>query len=352
MQHLPDEAIGAGAEGSRRIDPEESEQVLDLSADTLGDGGQDKVVAPELVKAHLLRRKERVPGAGENGQRLGPKGLALEAVRRRRLIQTPHDHVEFARGEQRQQLLRAPLLQTHPDSGVVGLEPGESAGQHPGRGDRQGAECYGAPSGAGLQVEVFVKPAQLGEDAPGGPHEHRTHLGRTHAAGMAVEQPELEDVLQLVQALGQGRLADAEGHGRLEQAPVRFDGVHGPQQVKAKALVKVAAGRHPSAPSLNWTKRSLVRSIRSSRSRRPISSIAALNAPMASANVPDPNGACRPSRACHAALRAPFPAAAHRSRKVLGTPAIGPGLAASSPGCPFIGLRPSGAVQADGDLGV
>jgi hypothetical protein len=60
---------------------------------------------------------------------------------------------------------------------------------------------------------------------------------------MAIEQPELKDVLELLQVLGEGGLADAQRHGRLEEAVVRLNGVDGPQQREPEALIEVAA-RH------------------------------------------------------------------------------------------------------------
>ena len=86
VQHLPDETVGTRTERTRRVDPEQREQVLDLPANALGDGWQHEVVAPEVVKAHLRRRKQRVPGAGKDRDRLGPERLALEAVRHRRFV--------------------------------------------------------------------------------------------------------------------------------------------------------------------------------------------------------------------------------------------------------------------------
>ncbi len=246
MQHFPDQVIGAGPQRRRRVDAEPRQQVLDLPADALGDGGQHQVATPQRVKAHP-RRKQRVPGAGQNRQRLGPQRFAPEAVRRRWLIQASYNHVELAGRQQRQQLLRAPLLQPHPDRGVGRLEPGQRAGQHAGRRHRQGAKRDPAAARAGQQIEVLVQPAKLDQDVPGGPDEHGAGFRRAHAAGMAFEQPELQHVLQLVQALGQCRLADPEGHRRLEQAPVPLDGVHRPQRRQAKALVQVVAGRHRRA---------------------------------------------------------------------------------------------------------
>jgi hypothetical protein len=110
VQHLPDEAMGARTEGGRRIDSEQREQVLDLLADALGDGGQDEVVAAQFLDRYRPQGEDRVLGAGENGDRLAPKRLAHEAVGHGGLIEPPHDQVELARREQGQQLLRAPLL--------------------------------------------------------------------------------------------------------------------------------------------------------------------------------------------------------------------------------------------------
>ena len=61
-----------------------------------------------------------------------------------------------------------------------------------------------------------------------------------------MEQAELEEVLELAQALSQGGLADAESRCRLQQAAVRRNRVHHAQKWKAQALVEVPAGRHLS----------------------------------------------------------------------------------------------------------
>ena len=184
-------------------------------------------------------------GAGEDGDRLGPERLAGEPVGHGRLVEPADDQVELARREQRQQLLRAPLPQPHLDVGMGGLEPHQRARQHARRRHGQGAQRHGAAR-AGQLVQLLVEPAQLGEHAAGRAHEHDPGRGRAHAAGVAVEQAELEEVLELVQALGQGGLADPKRRCRLQQAAVRRHRVHRPQQREAQALVEVPAGRHPS----------------------------------------------------------------------------------------------------------
>ena len=182
-------------------------------------------------------------GAGEDGDRLGPERLAGEPVGHGRLVEPADDQVELARREQGQQLLRAPLPQPHLDVGMGGLEPDQRAGQHARRRHRQGAQRHGA-AGAGQLVQLLVEPAQLGEHAAGRAHEHDPSRGRAHAAGVAVEQAELEQVLELVQALGQGGLADPKRRCRLQQAAVRRHRVHRPA-----AAGGAGAGRGTCGPS-------------------------------------------------------------------------------------------------------
>ena len=209
--------------------------------------------------------------AGEDGDRLGPQRLAREAVRHGRLVEPADDQVDLARREQRQQVLGAALLEPNPEVRIARLEPGEHARQHARGRHRQGAERHGAAAGAGEPVELLVEPAQLGEDAAGGADEHQPGLGRADAAGVTVEQPDLEQVLELVQALGQGRLADPEHGRRLEQTAVRVHGVHRPEEGQPEALVEVTA-RHPAASRSRPDASSSARSTRSSRSRRNCSS--------------------------------------------------------------------------------
>jgi hypothetical protein len=99
VQHLPDEAVGARAEGGRRIDTQQREQVLDLLADALADGGQDEVVATEFLDRYRPGGEDRVLDAGEDGDRLGPQRLALDAVGYGGLVEPPHDQIELARSE-------------------------------------------------------------------------------------------------------------------------------------------------------------------------------------------------------------------------------------------------------------
>ena len=65
------------------------------------------------------------------------------------------------------------------------------------------------------QVELILKPVQFGEHPPGRANEHRAGSGRVDPSRMTVEEPELKDFLKFLQALGQGRLADADRCRRL-----------------------------------------------------------------------------------------------------------------------------------------
>ena len=107
------------------------------------------------------------------------------------------------------------------------LEPDQRAGQHACRRHRQGTQRHGA-AWAGQLFQLLIKPAQLGEHAASRAHEHDPGRGLAHAAGMAVEQAQLEQVLELVQALGQSGLADPKRRRRLQQAAVRRHRIHDP----------------------------------------------------------------------------------------------------------------------------
>ena len=79
------------------------------------------------------------------------------------------------------------------------------------------------------------------------PTDNKTFLaGITRRRVMALlnEQPQLQRVLQLVQALAQRRLAEAERGGGLQQAAMGLDGVHRAQQMQPQPLVEIAPARH------------------------------------------------------------------------------------------------------------
>jgi len=99
---------------------------------------------------------------------------------------------------------------------------------------------------AGQLVELFIEPAHLGEDSAGGLNKHEPCIGRPYAAGMAVEQTSLHNVLEFLQALGQGWLRDSERRRSREETAVRLYGVDRPQHGEPEALVEVTA-RHAAA---------------------------------------------------------------------------------------------------------
>jgi hypothetical protein len=63
---------------------------------------------------------------------------------------------------------------------------------------------------------------------------------------MTIEQSQLENVFELLQALRQGWLTDAQGCRRLQETAVCLHGVHRPQQREPEALIEVSVG-HPAA---------------------------------------------------------------------------------------------------------
>ncbi len=85
-----------------------------------------------------------------------------------------------------------------------------------------------------------------GEDREHRPRARREDdevgLGGAHAAGVPVEEPRLHGLLDLVQAVGQGRLRGAEHRRGLEEAAVQVEGVDHPQLRQPQALIEEAAG--------------------------------------------------------------------------------------------------------------
>ena len=89
MQHLADEAVGAGAERGGRLQAEKSQQMLDLLPDPLADGGQDEFVPAKRVerdgseKTGCSVRARMEIGSVQSGSREnGPAPRARRAARR------------------------------------------------------------------------------------------------------------------------------------------------------------------------------------------------------------------------------------------------------------------------------
>src|SRR5215212_3223774 len=113
--------------------------MLDLLPNPLAYSGQNEVIPAKRVDRDLLG-KDGVLGTGEDGNRLDPERLALEAVRHGGRVEPPHDQVDLARYEQREQVLGAALLKPDPDVRIRCLEPGQCARKDPRGCDWEGAQ--------------------------------------------------------------------------------------------------------------------------------------------------------------------------------------------------------------------
>ena len=112
-----------------------------------------------------LELKDGMIISGEDGDRLLVKRLAHKAVRDRRLIETPHDQVDFTRRQQGQQFLGPAFHQTDIKIVVFDLQPASArrAGCRP--PPRQRAERHDAAAGARQPVQILIQPVEFGQDA-------------------------------------------------------------------------------------------------------------------------------------------------------------------------------------------
>jgi hypothetical protein len=92
------------------------------------------------------------------------------------------------------------------------------------------------------RVELGLHPAQLAQHAAGDADDGDARRGGPHAARVPLEQRGARDLLQLAQAPGQRRLAEAQRGGGLEQAAVGVQRVGDAQQRQLQALVEEASG--------------------------------------------------------------------------------------------------------------
>ena len=74
MQHLPDEAVGRGAERRRGGEIELGKKMLDLLSDPLTDGRQEQIVAAQFADGYGLQLKDGMIISGEDGDRLLVRG--------------------------------------------------------------------------------------------------------------------------------------------------------------------------------------------------------------------------------------------------------------------------------------
>jgi hypothetical protein len=109
-------------------------KMLDLLSDPLTDGRQEQIVAAQFANGYRLELKDGMIISGEDGDRLLIKRLAHEAVRDRRLIETPNDQIDFTRRQQGQNLLGPAFHQTDIKIAVFDLQPAQYA--------RQGADRH------------------------------------------------------------------------------------------------------------------------------------------------------------------------------------------------------------------
>lgn len=127
-------------------------------------------------------------------------------------------HVQIARGRQRQQLFAAAFLQVHLQVRMGPHVGRQMLRQQAAAGCRDGAQAQAASGAAAQGRDRVGRGAQRGEHAARAIGHQLTAAGGAHAAGVAFEQLHAQQGFDVRQGMGGGRLAHADLRGGLLQA--------------------------------------------------------------------------------------------------------------------------------------